>query len=179
MSAENRGFSGRISAEMITAISAMFIGVCALAVSLYEASLIREHQRASVWPNVELGYTYNQDGLSMIIANTGIGPARIRHLAVEVDGQPIEHWGEMFERFELPGENYLVTHVSRRVIPPNTELHMLKVNPTGPIDELYRQSHRLSIRTCYCSVYEECWQMEFGESSTPVVACPDMDALDL
>jgi hypothetical protein len=38
----------RLSPEMITAISAVFIGVCAIGISLYETSLIRQAQKGSV-----------------------------------------------------------------------------------------------------------------------------------
>ena len=170
---------GRVSAEMITAVSAVFIGVCALVVALYEASLIREHQRAAVWPNVELGYSYNQDGLALLIANTGIGPARIRSLVVEVDGQPINHWGEMFERLELPAENYLVSHVSRRVLPANAELAMIEIAPSRAIDEIYRRVTSFSILACYCSVYDECWQTGLGRLSEPVQSCPETEPVEL
>jgi hypothetical protein len=40
-----------IRAEMLVGVSAVVIGVCALGVSLYEASLMREQQRAAVLPN--------------------------------------------------------------------------------------------------------------------------------
>ena len=39
-----------IQAEMLVGVSAVVIGVCALGVSLYETSLMREQQRAAVCP---------------------------------------------------------------------------------------------------------------------------------
>lgn len=55
-----------IQAEMVVAVSAVFIGVCALAVSLYETKLMREEQRASVLPIVELGRShYTTDGVPL------------------------------------------------------------------------------------------------------------------
>ena len=70
-----------VTAEMLVATSAVFIGVCALAVSLYETTLMREEQRASVLPIVELGRShYTRDDskdkwrLSLHAENVGIGP---------------------------------------------------------------------------------------------------------
>jgi hypothetical protein len=51
-----------IQPEMLVGVSAVFIGVCGLVVSLYETSLMREEQRASVLPIVELGRShYSKD----------------------------------------------------------------------------------------------------------------------
>ena len=44
---------------LLVGISAVVIGVCALGVSLYEASLMREEQRAAVIPILELARSYN------------------------------------------------------------------------------------------------------------------------
>ena len=45
--------------EMLVGVSPVMIGVCALAVSLYEAGLMREQQRAAVLPILELSRSYN------------------------------------------------------------------------------------------------------------------------
>ena len=50
---------GKIEPEMLVGLSAVLIGVCALGVSLYETSLMREEQRAAVMPILELGRSYN------------------------------------------------------------------------------------------------------------------------
>jgi hypothetical protein len=65
-----------LSPEMIAAISAVVIGVCAIAVSLYETTLIRQQLKGSVWPNVEVGFSYNEAGFRYFLSNTGVGPAR-------------------------------------------------------------------------------------------------------
>ncbi len=54
-----------IQPEMMVAVSAVFIGICALADSLYETQLMREEQRSAVLP------------LSLHADNVGIGPDRL------------------------------------------------------------------------------------------------------
>jgi len=92
-----------IRAEMLVGVSAVVIGVCALGVSLYEASLMREQQRAAVLPILELGRSFyltpeDEDTeewrLSFSAENVGIGPARIVDFVVTVDGEPQATWGE-------------------------------------------------------------------------------------
>ncbi len=47
-----------IQPEMMVAVSAVLVGICALAVSLYEAQLMREEQRSAVLPILELSRSY-------------------------------------------------------------------------------------------------------------------------
>ncbi len=74
----------RVEPEMLVGISAIVIGVCALGVSLYETHLMREEQRSSVLPILELARSYYVDGrsdstsewrLELYVENVGIGPA--------------------------------------------------------------------------------------------------------
>ncbi len=52
----------RLSSELIIALSALGISLCALFVSVYEASVLSAQQRASVWPYGDVGAFYNADG---------------------------------------------------------------------------------------------------------------------
>jgi len=45
--------------QTLIALSAVLLSVCGLFVSLYETSLMRQEQRASVWPRVSIGFTIN------------------------------------------------------------------------------------------------------------------------
>lgn len=77
----------RLSPDMIAALSAVLIGVCALGVSLYQAAIMREQsqmmreqQRASVWPNVAAensysGYAFGSDSLTPEWARLRLGPS--------------------------------------------------------------------------------------------------------
>lgn len=49
----------KIYPEMLVGISAVVIGLCALGVSLYETSLMRQEQRAASLPLLELSRSYN------------------------------------------------------------------------------------------------------------------------
>ena len=44
----------KIHAEMLVGVSGIVIGICALGISLYETSLMREEQRAAIMPLLEL-----------------------------------------------------------------------------------------------------------------------------
>lgn len=74
----------RLSAEMITALPAVIIGIGAIGVSLYETTLVRQQLKGSVWPYVEGGYTFSEEGFRYFLTNSGVGPTRIRHAEVTV-----------------------------------------------------------------------------------------------
>jgi hypothetical protein len=112
---------------MITAISAIFIGICAIGISLYETSLIRQAQKGTVWPFIGGGYSYNADGFSYLMENAGVGPAKIQYIFFTVDGEPIEDWSQYFQKLDLSMKNYLVTQASGRVIAPQQTVEILEV----------------------------------------------------
>ncbi len=62
------------SPQTMIALSAVLLSVCGLFISIYETSLIREQQLASVWPNVEVSPSINDGDLKIFVQNTGIGP---------------------------------------------------------------------------------------------------------
>lgn len=69
---------------MITAITAVIIGVGAIGVSLYETTLVRQQLKGSVWPYLEGGFSYNQEGFRYFLVNSGVGPARIQLLLLRL-----------------------------------------------------------------------------------------------
>lgn len=147
----------RISPEMITAISAVFIGVCAIGVSLYETSLIRQAQKGSVWPALGGGYSYNQDGFSYLLENSGVGPAIIEYIILSVDDEPVDTWSQFFEKLDVDVTNYLVTQASGRIISPQSTVDILFIPPSKIIDQIADQQSRVKVEVCYCSVYDDCW----------------------
>ena len=65
-----------LDADTVTAISAVVIGVCALGVSVFqsrlmleEQRLMREQQRASVWPRLQAGTSAMNGSFSIDVLN--------------------------------------------------------------------------------------------------------------
>ncbi|PKL96031.1 MAG: hypothetical protein CVV18_03195, partial [Gammaproteobacteria bacterium HGW-Gammaproteobacteria-8] len=85
------------SPEMITALSAILIGICALGVSLYETTLIRQAQKGSAWPYLGGGYGYNREGFRYFVENAGVGPAKIEYIRVTLDDSPVRSWEELID----------------------------------------------------------------------------------
>jgi hypothetical protein len=165
-----------LTPEMITAMTAVMIGLAAIAVSLYETTLIRQQLKGSAWPNVEGGFSYNEQGFSYFLTNSGVGPARIRYAEVTVDGNPVRDWQEFFERLGLDVNRYVTSYFARGALPPGTVHEILVLGPEQPVEALYQLQDRITISVCYCSVYDDCWAKTMPDDPVPVRACtPEED----
>src|SRR2546429_157304 len=81
--------------ETFIAVAALVVSVSAVAVGLYEAQLQRAHDRADVWPHVEISTFVTPKGASLFVENTGLGPAIIKSVVVTVDGKPRRSWDDV------------------------------------------------------------------------------------
>jgi hypothetical protein len=156
---------------MITALTAVVIGIGAVGVSLYETTLVRQQLKGSAWPNIEGGFTYNEHGFRYFLTNSGVGPARIRHAEVTVDGEPVGDWQEFFERLGLEVNRYATSYVARGALPPGAVDEILVLGPEQPVDKLYSLQSRVGISLCYCSVYDDCWMKTMADDPVPVHTC--------
>ena len=179
----------KIHAEMLVGVSAVIIGICALGVSLYETSLMREEQRAAVMPLLELSRSYNlqTDELSgagsrlwLQAENVGIGPARVEDFRVTVDGAPQPTWDAAFRQLighESP-ISYGQSTINGRTIPPDRLITMMKLNDGKLAEEILAEFDRLDFEACFCSIFDECWTTShsaFG-AATQVDSCKRSDS---
>jgi len=173
-----------IQPEMMVAVSAVFIGVCALAVSLYETQLRREEQRSAVLPLLELGrshYTKPDDGdkanwrLSLHAENVGIGPARIENFIVTVDGKPYKTWRSALRALLGSGVSisYGQSTINGRTVPPERTITMFNLSNTELAGSIVAEFERLDFEACFCSVFDECWTTSYSTfgASEPVAEC--------
>ncbi len=167
---------------MFVAAAAVMVGVCALGVSLYQASIMRAQQqelsvqrRAEVWPHLEFGKGYNSEGFQFVLFNQGIGPARIESIQLLFDGEPLPHWYGLISQL-MPDSTLfgLQSHMGGRVLPANNQIpaYAAKEPLAGALEAAISQ---IQFNFCYCSVYDDCWLYEetFDERSTrqPIDAC--------
>lgn len=174
----------KIQAEMLVGVSAVIIGICALGVSLYEASLMREEQRAAIMPLLELTRSHNLQTdessgegprLWLQAENVGIGPARVEDFRVTVDGAPQPTWDAAFR--ELIGHEFPISYgksrINGRTIPPDRLVTMMNLNDGELAKQILDEFDRLDFEACFCSIFDECWKTSnsaFG-AATQVDSC--------
>jgi uncharacterized protein (DUF433 family) len=158
----------KVHPEMLVGVSAVIIGICALGVSLYETSLMREEQRAAVIPLLELSRSYNlqtdessaeKSRLWLQAENVGIGPARVENFQVTVDGKPQPTWDAAMR--ELIGHDSPISYgqstINGRTIPPDRLVTMMDLNDSELTKRILDEFDRLDFEACYCSIFDECW----------------------
>lgn len=84
-----------MDANTITAVCATAIAVLSLRVSVLEARAVREHNRQSVRPMLQLSHYRERGGIAGIrIVNCGLGPAVITGSVLKLDGRLLGSWDE-------------------------------------------------------------------------------------
>ncbi len=170
--------------EMLIALSAVVVGVCALFVSIYETSLMRKQQQASVWPHLAVAYSHQANRFAFMVINLGIGPARIQDVEVTVDGEAVADWSQMIDRLdgqEAPRQ-YMISSFNHIVVPAGSEYKVFWVELDEADDPATRSANarllellvgnldRIGIAICYSSVYGDCWRARLGISRPEEVA---------
>lgn len=84
------------------ALSAMFVSICAVAVSFYEGYSNRLHNRLSVRPNLQISFIVKEKGAGWRLANNGLGPAIITAFQVTVDDKPQPTWRDVIIALKMP-----------------------------------------------------------------------------
>lgn len=166
--------------EMLLALSAVFISLCAMVLSAVqviimreEQQIMREEQHMSVWPRLEL--TLSTELLDpevksfadstpvkvkLSVQNKGVGPALVRKVRTFVDGKPGPDFYDALNQV-FPDKSFKgsFSRIADRTLLPGDSLY-IAVFYTFAAERQVRQSlNRLGLQICYCSVYEDCWQV--------------------
>lgn len=171
-----------VNAEMMVGVSAVFIGLSALVVSVYEARLMRQETRSEVLPILELSRSYyvssadaNDWRLLLQAENVGIGPAQVRDFRVKVDGEAHPTWGSAMTILIEGGAEieYGQSSINGRTIPPDRVVTMFDLSNTELAKSIVAEFERFDFEACYCSVFDDCWVTSYKAwgGSKPVERC--------
>jgi hypothetical protein len=173
---EPRPPARRFNWDMLAALMAVFVGACALGVSVYTAQLQRQQIQAQAWPYLQL-WRSNMEW-RYAVSNRGVGPAQVRDMKVFVDGAEVASWDEAFERaVGRPLDCSKQSFVSRRVLAANEDVSMLEFCNEADFTAFDAAARRVQREFCYCSILDECWLLSErapseAEFLRPVAACP-------
>jgi hypothetical protein len=128
------GFFSRFNTDRIVGLSAMVVGVSSLAVTGYQATLERQTQHASVMPYLYIQLSVNDNGVNLMLTNSGIGPALIDDVRVSYQGKQIV--GDPYDFYtglKLPPTKTMGVDkvLPGRLIPAGATITMLGF---GPVD---------------------------------------------
>jgi len=188
---------------MAVALSALLISVTSIFVAYNSNQSMERLTRASSWPFLQLGSGNSSDDgtpeLAFGVSNVGTGPARVYAFHVEVDGRPLPPRAHLLtelleaccaQEFAAASARAggkvaamgsdMSQPVGRHFLAPNSEILALRWPRTPANEALWRalddarQSGRITMSACYCSVFDDCW-IAHSDSFPPetVRSCPN------
>jgi hypothetical protein len=164
--------------ETFIAVAALIVSVSAVVVGIYEANLQRQHDRAEVWPHLEITTFTAPNGASLSVENTGIGPAIVRSVVVTLDGKRTHNWNEVLTGLlDHPPAPFSNSTIAESAVRPGIRTTVLGLPLEDRPPDFWKAVGRVGISICYSSVFEEYWILHdehVGGRTTwqPVSACP-------
>jgi hypothetical protein len=141
--------------DAIAALIAALIGLLALCVSAYTASIQRQQAKAQVW--TQLMFANSDTDHALLVLNKGVGPARLESLRLFVDGKAQPDWDHVFAALGVTHQGELrQSTVNGTVIAANERLEYMTLGNAEDWKAFRAQKSRLRARYCYCSVLDEC-----------------------
>jgi hypothetical protein len=170
-----------LAVDVLLALSAVLISALSLAVAISANRTQEKLLAASTWPSLQFGTSNLSDDLtpeiSFQLSNAGVGPARLRWVALRYKDQPIGDQSALFKACcDSPdGARYQsqsITSSIEPVLKAGETIKMFRLrkdgNPDWLIGKLNDERQHLTLRACYCSVLNDCWLFDSTSEQEPV-----------
>jgi hypothetical protein len=181
--------TGHSRADLIISVSAIVLSVISLFVAIQNAWTQREMVSASTWPFVT-GWVKieaaKQGLLQFGLSNSGVGPAKVHSFEVVYKGQSVRSARDLLRRCcGLPADakaanailaprmsSTMVNEIVLRSGEDQTAFAYVPDRANPALGQRFAQAlEELQFRGCYCSVLDECWEIDGTMSPTRVKSC--------
>jgi|GEM_PF-1107165 len=155
-----------VNIELLLGVSATFLSLAALVVSVFQTRIDREQQYASVWPRLAIVREVMDRNFTISIANQGVGPAIVKSIDVEYRGkkypnlssllfQTTGHLNGGYYSGDIGNEDVIkaADDVSLFMLVKNDEMLSNKLKDVVT-DSLFH------LRIRYADVYGNCWELD-------------------
>lgn len=152
--------------QSIGTATALIISVLALVVSIYEANLLKDQQKATVWPYFSVNEGYNADGFRINAFNNGTGPALISSVYITYKDKPVERYVELLDAIKpnntLGYDKIRVNKLNNTVVKVGEERELLFLSWSDETREMLElMEEHIQIKIQYCSVLDDCWTFAY------------------
>jgi len=174
--------------EWAIAITAFITSISSIFIAMHHGTIMQKLVRANSFPYMQGGFSdVTPDGeqeISLDLLNRGVGPAHEQSLRVTVAGKYVTSVPEMIAATMGPQHPAvdalrgmgMRNRVKTRFIPGGEGQFVFRIPRTAENAELWdafdATQPKWDIEYCYCSVFDECWQVKgkFTEPE-PIDAC--------
>ena len=154
----------KLRLDIIMSVTAVIISLCALFVSITEARLMKIQQKAVLYPHLDFGPSYSQEGFKIYVKNSGAGIALVKSVQVRCRDQYFNKWLDVVDYF-LPDTNRVgynmmsMEPINEKAILPGEELRLLSIPWNRETRVLVDSMSNLEYRIFYCSILDDCWEI--------------------
>lgn len=151
---------------MFVSISALFVSMCALLISVQEIQIMRTQQSANMYPYVTIGKTYTGQGYGIEVENSGNGLARIDSYKIRLGNYYFKDWADVLKRLapETKSIDYSLIstagNIRNKMISPGETKTLIFLTWTPETRALEREFRNLEVEICYSSLLEEYWSIK-------------------
>jgi hypothetical protein len=161
--------------ELLIAVTAFVTSISSIAIAVHHGHVMEKLVQANSLPYMQGGFSdetiEGEKVLSLDLLNRGVGPAHEQSLRVTVGGQYVKSVRELFSASLGPEQaekardvlHPLWNRVRTRFIPGGQQQFIFRLAKTAENaafwDLLNKDEARWDLEYCYCSIFQECWQV--------------------
>lgn len=173
--------------EILVTLPTLMISIALAYFSFVQADASRKMQRTETWPYVSYGTDNSspqvKDEISFSLSNDGVGPARLEEMEFIYNGKPMHSPLEFVIDCCGPAAkaagNHLIYTTDRvdGVLRPGEKRSFIRLAKTeydtALWDQLNAERWKVAVRTCYCSIFDDCWVFDSRKGEPDEVkVCP-------
>jgi len=161
--------------ELLIAVTALITSISSIAIAVHNGRIMARLVEANSIPYLQGGFSTvtpeGEDVLSLDLINRGVGPAHQKSLRVKVGDRYVKSVSDLLSASLGPDQalearealHPIWNRVRTRFIPGGQTQLIFRLKKTAENsrfwDRLSHDQERWDIEYCYCSVFDECWQV--------------------
>jgi hypothetical protein len=176
-----------MNGQAVMAVATLVISLALAYATFVQADAARKSQISQTWPYVSYGTDNSspevKNEISFSLSNDGVGPARLDEIEFLYDGKPVSSPLEFLSACcatEAKAVSKNLTFTTDRVdgVLRSGEqrrfIRLPKTEQNAPLwDRLNNERWKVVVRTCYCSIFDDCWVFDSRNKRPDAVkACP-------
>jgi hypothetical protein len=160
---------------LIISITALVTSISSIAIALHHGHIMERLVQANSLPYMQGGFSdatpEGKEVLSLDVLNRGVGPAHEQSLRVKVGQGYVKSVKELFAASLGPEQSVkaqevlhpIWNRVRTRFIPGGQSQFVFRLARTAENAQLWdlleKDQERWDVEFCYCSVFQECWEV--------------------
>jgi hypothetical protein len=161
--------------ELLIAVSALVTSISSIAIAVHHGRIMEKLVQSNSFPYMQGGFSdVTLEGeriLSLDLLNRGVGPAHEQSLRVKVGDRYVRSLNDLFSAALGPDQalaarealHSMKNKVRTRFIPGGQTQFVFRLARTADNAQVWellaKDAERWDVEFCYCSVFDECWQV--------------------